>query len=209
MSTALASKLSRLKPAAVVAYLDDGTTKRLVPAKGHKAWNPILAALRVLAWERVELVNAAGDLVDLVANENATPPSDDARERASTMRDLVAAQREALTWQDKSVRTALDTCVAVMRELGSSLSSSVVQLTKLHQMQMEAATALVGPVVDDVAPGTGDGLRSNAILEKLLPMVAPMIAAAIARSMQGEAPASKPVIDVDDKPKKNGANGAH
>lgn len=170
MTDSLKQRLTNCNPSRVVVTLADDTKRELKPAAGtRKRWLPILEPLAKLEWVRAELFDRGGttlaivDNPDIVEEEEAPPVAADQMDRA--MQRMIAAQREALSWQDKSVRSALDTCVQVMRELGSAVAT----LSKVHQMQLDNMMTILKEGAG--ADQGGDGIASTPLVTALMPAI--------------------------------------
>lgn len=174
--THLLALLKRHKPVLVVATLADGERRELrPPSDSRKRWEPIVALVEQLAPELVELYGGAGELLARVQGEpladdlldEGDAPSVPALDAAADryLQRLVAAQREALSWQDKSVRTALDAVVAVMQQLGSSIAA----ISRAHDYEREQLRALVAEA-REAAPAEGE--QQSQILAQLAPVIA-------------------------------------
>lgn len=153
----------RHQPAGLRVQMASGEQRELKPSgTGARRWRAVLDALERLDWHTLELIDGKGALLGVYDNPAVEaapePASDDALDRM--LQRMTAAQREALTWQDKGVRAALDTCVAVMRELSTAVST----LSRVHQMQLEAAMQL--------SAETGEALPGAKLLEQMAPMLA-------------------------------------
>jgi geranylgeranyl pyrophosphate synthase len=72
---------------------------------------------------------------DPAPGNGTVPPLDAAADRY--LQRLVAAQREALSWQDRSVRAALDAVVAVMQQLGAAVTA----ISRAHEVERAALQA--------------------------------------------------------------------
>lgn len=195
----LQRKIRELKPARLRVMLVDDTEREFRPnGTGRKMWMHALDAIPKLNWLRVELVDTKN--VVLAFHENADQVVELERDHPSgcptcghspmdvlkLTKLVVEAQKEALSWQDKSVRAALDTSVSVMRELGGA----VMTLSQVHQMALDEAKA----VARAVAAGGHDDLTAGPLLQALAPQL-------IAK-LTGAAPPPTP-------PANGSKNGAH
>lgn len=169
----LDAAVRRWKPALIVAHLDDDTTREIRPPTGtRKRWQEPLALLHQLAPVAVELYGPAKELLARIERDDddtddpGQPPhlSDEADRYLNR---LVAAQREALTWQDRSVRAALDACVAVMGQLGAAVAS----ISRAHEYERDQLRSLVAEAraaASEAPPPDGN----SAILAQLAPVLA-------------------------------------
>lgn len=140
-----------------------------------------------------ELLGAAGELLAVWrASEDAAPAAPDSPGTVPELdaaadrylQRLVAAQREALSWQDKSVRTALDAVVAVMAQLGNAIGA----ISRAHELERDQLRAAL--VEAPTAPA--DEPQRDAILAQLAPLIASKLLAPSAPPAPPPAPKAKP-----------------
>lgn len=177
----LQRKLGAAAPAIVRVLLADGETRDLRPATGtRKRWAIVLDMVSRLEWRRMELLDAKGGLLDMLDNPEAAPAQerdrfggDDPSDRM--LKRMIDAQREALTWQDKSVRAALDTCVQVMRQMGDATAA----LTDLFRMERDSMRAMMRDLehAAQAAQGTDGDLPSTELLKAMAPLLLSKLAA--------------------------------
>jgi len=163
-------RLGAASPSIVRVVTETGEVKDLRPATGtRKRWLPITNMLGRLAWRRLELLDARGAILDLVDNEGVTAPPPEVAAKDTpgdaNLKLMITAQREALTWQDKSVRNALDTCVAVMGQL----AEAVAAITELHRAERTALHRMIADVEEAAASSKADMPQSK-IVEQLAPV---------------------------------------
>jgi len=223
-------KLAQLNPSRVVAELADGTMREFRPAKDtRKKWLPIVEPMEKLEWIRAELFNrdvTVGvvdnpevNVVEVPAAGGGNCPGCGRPVGGDDLDRMIRAQKEAATWQDKSVQTALTASAQTVQNLNAAIGS----LIRLQQLQVEAqshAPAATSNGDDDIVnllpslarkllgPGDDDGLTPER-LAKLGAMLDAMPAPAAER--KGPQQASKPGAPPQaSKPAPaNGANGAH
>lgn len=167
--------LRKHRPTLVRVELADGSTREIRPPQDtRKRWEPVLELVGQLDVANVELLGAAGDLLAVwpaaapapdpaPGNEGLAAPDLDAAADRYLQR-LVAAQREALSWQDRSVRTALDAVVAVMAQLGNAIAS----ISRAHELERDQLRAALAE--SPAAPA--DEPQRDAILAQLAPIIA-------------------------------------
>lgn len=137
--------LRKHKPVLVVATAGDEQHKLRPPEGTRKRWEPVVELLQQLEPDLLELYGPGDALLARVECDGApddpapgngtVPPLDAAADRY--LQRLVAAQREALTWQDRSVRAALDAVVAVMQQLGAAVTA----ISRAHEVERAALQA--------------------------------------------------------------------
>ncbi len=170
----LDATIRKLKPTRIVAYLDDDSTRELRPTPGtRKRWEQPLATLRELHPVAVECYGAADELLGRVELDGAElgavadPPPDLTDSADRYLSRLVQAQREALTWQDRSVRAALDACVAVMGQLGAAVAS----ISRAHEYERDQLRGLVAEARASANEAPAPDANSQ-ILAQLAPLLA-------------------------------------
>lgn len=169
-------KLGQCAPAVVNVILAGGDSKPLRPPMGtRKRWVPIVNMLARLDWRRLELLDRAGGILDMIDNEDATPGDQRITGDAAAepgLKTMILAQREALTWQDKSVRAALDTVVQVMQQMHESIS----MIVELHRQERTQQAALLRDLEEAVqaaaaAQPAGDDQPQAELLRSLAPLL--------------------------------------
>jgi len=128
---------------------------------------------------------------------------------------MIRAQREALTWQDKSVERSMAISAAALENLNATITTMV----KVHELQLSAAPASNDrgdeDVVERLLPmaerllGTADGAATGLTPERLTKLGAFLDALQV--PMPTPAPDRKPAKQATPAPpaaKPNGANGA-
>jgi hypothetical protein len=193
MSIDLAKILGKSNPHTIRVVLADGQVRDLkVPVGTRKRWTGVLSIIEKLEWSRLEMLDQRGAVLDLIdhpdsagrpADRFAVSATDDPAER--NLKNMIAAQREALTWQDKSVRAALDTCVAVMREQAEAVRGIV----EMHRMQADGMRQMLRELQAELAAGAGPEPGSDMPQAELLKAMLPMLASKL---LAGAAPAPAP-----------------
>lgn len=159
--------LASHQPARVVVMLDGAESREIVVTKSRKRWAAVLKCLAGLDWDAIELRDKAGKVLDVISTVEADEAPADGPDRASsgrelgteaTLRLMLAAQREALTYRSKESDAALEACVSVMREM----TSAVTALSAMHRAALQAAQQ---------APDDGGGLMSEGLLAQLAPLL--------------------------------------
>lgn len=168
--TDLQRRLGNAQPSIVRVTTATNEVKDLRPATGtRKRWLPIMSMLARMDWRRLELLDARGAILDLVENDGPTAPPPEVASKDgpgdAQLKLMIAAQREALTWQDKSVRNALDTVVGVMQQL----ADAVAAITELHRAERAALHRMIADVEDAAAASKSDMPQSK-IVEQLAPV---------------------------------------
>lgn len=181
--TPLELKLSEVSPAIIVARLSDDTTKTFRPsAHTRKRWLGVLRSLEQLDWTQLEMSDAKGQILEIFHNPDASPKAEridvNASFARSEIREMIMAQREALTWQDKGVRAALDTCINVMREM-SLATQSVIEMYKTAERERKQ---MIRELESAIVQRGGEELPSDGIVAALAP-------ALLGRLLEGAAPA--------------------
>lgn len=167
-------RLAQLQPLRVVVDLVDGSTRELKPHKdSRKRWTPIVDPLMQLEWVSAELFGKGDVTLAVIPNPDyqavEAVPAGGATCCAACGRpydaipQMIAAQREALTWQDKSVERSMAISTAALENLNNAIASIV----KVHQLQLEAA-----PAANDRNDDEQD------VVERLLPMAARLLGGA-------------------------------
>ena len=177
--TNITKDLAGASPAIVRVLLVDGSHRDLRPATGtRKRWLPIVQMLEQLAWSRIECLDPRGAVLRLIDNpdrpavEPIAPPAREESQDDRMMRRLVEAQREAATWQDRSVRAALDTCVQVMAQMADAVQA----ITELHRQEREHMRGVVREMERAVAAAGAQGDEQLPQAE-LLKAIAPALLA--------------------------------
>jgi len=169
--TPLEKKLGETSPQLVTAILSDGSSKALRPSPHtRKRWQGIIASLAQLDWTQLELQDAKGVILEIYHNPDAAKPANDATLRGVTseVKEMILAQREALTWQDKGVQRALDTCIKVMEQISGAMTSVV----EMHRVEREHLRNLIRDLERNAAGAEGgDELPSSAILNAMAPAI--------------------------------------
>lgn len=184
----LTRKFNELKPATIrVIRLDDSEVD-MRPNGTRKRWVHVIDSLRRMAWREIALLDPKGAVLAMI--ENPELPSSSApiieEETASTDLDrhaqrIIAAQREALTWQDRGVRAALDAMVMITREMAGAIAT----LSKIHQMQLDNAIEMARNAAADADDaGPRESVPSSALMNALAP-------ALIGKLMQSSPPNGK------------------
>lgn len=180
----LEAKLGDVQPSIIVARLSDDSTKTFRPAAHtRKKWIGVVRSLAELDWTQLELSDAKGQILEIYHNPDAAPKAeriDVGQFSKSEIREMVLAQREALTWQDKGVRAALDTCIQVMREM-SLATQSVIEMYKSAERERKAMIRELESAIG-AQRGGGDELPSDGIVAALAP-------ALLHKLLEGAAPA--------------------
>ena len=165
--TPLKHKLRDTDATRVVVSLVDGETRELRASKDtRKRWQPILEPLEKLPWVRVELFKGDTtvgiiDNPDVVAEDAAIAAGccpACGRSADGDLDRMIRAQREAATWQDKSVGTALNT-----------MSAALATLTKLNQLQLDAAMQVQPQLPSGADPF--DDIASMPMLRAAMPTI--------------------------------------
>lgn len=179
--------LGRVAPTIVNVILASGETKALRPPAGtRKRWAPIMGMLERMEWRRLELQDAKGGILEIVDNEDTSAGAVEPVASGSDhglLKTMIQAQREALTWQDKSVRAALDTCVQVMGQMAEAVGA-IIELNRQERAQQAALVRELESALGAAAGGKGDDEQPQA---KLLAALAPMF---LQQLMGGAGPGS-------------------
>lgn len=167
--------LGKVAPAIVNVILASGEAKPLRPPTGtRKRWAPILGMLEKMDWRRLELQDAKGGILEIVDNDTAAGERVDLAAPGSDfglLKTMIAAQREALTWQDKSVRQALDTCVQVMAQMSEAVGS-IIELQRQERAQQAALTRELEAALAEASAKDGSDMPQAELLKAMLPMLA-------------------------------------
>jgi hypothetical protein len=171
----LRKRIAAAQPKVLIVVTVEGEERRLKPPSGtRKAWVAIMGMLKRLEWRRIELQDAQGNALDMIDNPEVTQvgqlATGSAEDPHGMLKLMISAQREALTWQDKSVRAALDTCVNVMAQMGQA----VQMIVELHQVERARQVQLMRELQDAAAAATAgkDGdLASNELVKAMAPML--------------------------------------
>lgn len=178
----LQRQIGKTGPAIVRVMLVSGEAKDLRPPNGtRKRWIAILDMLERMEWKRIELLDQRGALLDMI--DNAAMPataaaitvpggvprdSDDPTDRA--LARMVQAQREAATWQDKSVRAALDTMVQVMAQMAEATQ----MIVEMHRTERANLQGLVRELERALKAAAGepaaDGMPQDELVKQLAPI---------------------------------------
>jgi hypothetical protein len=184
--TPLEVKLGEVQPARIVARLSDDSTRTLRPSpQTRKKWIGVVASLAQLDWTQLELCDAQGQILEIFPNPDGAGAKaeriDVGQFGKSEIREMILAQREALTWQDRGQKAALDACVSMMREM-SIATQSVIELYKSAEREHKALIRELERAVGRQAGG--DELPSDGIVAALAP-------ALLGRLLEGAAPPMK------------------
>lgn len=185
MTLDLQRKLGEMNPACVIAQLVDGTTRPLKPKPSgttRKRWMHLLEALERMPWVTLELQDGKQNLIGVIDNPASEPAPAATAGAEFDLKTMIAAQREALSWQDKSVRAALDTCVQVMRQM----ADAVMAMSKTYQMQIDTLANMEAPV-----GGPDDDLASTPLIKAMLPLLAAKLGPMLL-GVPASPPAAKP-----------------
>lgn len=168
-------KLGEVQPAVIVARLSDDSHRTFRPSPHtRKRWVGIIGSLAMLSWVQLELCDAKGQILEIYQNPDAdlAPKSerqgvDVAQLSKSEIREMVLAQREALTWQHRGVEAALNTCLRVMEQM-SEATQSVVEMYRTAERERKAMIRELEQALAARAGG-GDELPSDGIVAALAP----------------------------------------
>lgn len=172
----LRKRIGAAQPKVLHVILVDGEVRKLKPPSGtRKAWVAIMGMLKRMEWRRIELIDAQGSALDMIDNPevvqlSGSPGAVSPEDPHGMLKLMISAQREALTWQDKSVRAALDTCVNVMAQMGQA----VQMIVELHQVERSRQVQLMRELQDaaaSAAAGKDGDLASNELVKAMAPML--------------------------------------
>lgn len=143
----------------------------VVPQRRRKRWDGILATLDAVHWVRLELCDAKGGILAVVDNDQPATELEDlpAGTVGQVERHLgiiLKAQREALTFRDAEVKAVLQGQAAALQ----AVVGAVLQVSKLMQLQVEAASSLAAAAAAGAPPAKTQS-SSDEMLERLMPMI--------------------------------------
>lgn len=138
------SELKRLNPARVVAVLADGEARAVAVPQRRRKWEAVLSALGALAWQRVELLTKAGELLGVVEQEAAgevqlTPEA----ARVNSMLDvMLKAQDVALSRNERSFGQILEANTRLVDAMGARLAAMEATYAQVLKLAADATMAL-------------------------------------------------------------------
>lgn len=165
----LGKALYKHRPAEVKIYKGTEEPRVVKPTAKKKRWETLQAVLEKLQWDRLEMLDARGSVLDVIEVDQEAPEDDLAELGAGASRDekilslLMRAVREARQDRNAESKEAMAGMVAVMREMTSAFRD----LAEMHQIQVQTIkrTMQLAPVA---TPAKKDDLDEAIELYKTL-----------------------------------------
>lgn len=155
----LTERLTQAKPARVVAFLEDGSTRDLYPTHRARRWEALAKAVKGFPWERLELYDDKGGAIGALNSNEETRSEDDAstaEDARSTHHDpildlpgganialFIRAQNVAFREMKKVYEPVLDRYNDLLTVYGARLGSLETKYQEILELA-HTATVLIG-----------------------------------------------------------------
>lgn len=182
----VAEKISKAAPTIVRVVLINGEIRNLKPGAGtsRKRWLPITKMIERMEWRRIEMYGPGEAFLDFVDNEDqgekALVVSKGDRED-QLMNRVILAQREALSWQDKGIKLAMETIVDVMREQ----ATAVREIVAMHKAMNEGLRSMLAEA--DRGTVVSEDPENAELIKMLMPHLAMRLMGSIMPAAPGPA----------------------
>ena len=142
----LLSKLRQLAPHKVRVYDGSDTAREIAVPQRRKRWSQVIETIEAVPWVRCELLDKSGAVLGYVENDAAAGELEDlgsgvpagAAGNKWFLDTMIRAQREALTWVEKSNAANMQAMAEILRVNAHATS----ELVELYRVQRDVSTEI-------------------------------------------------------------------